>query len=194
MASKVRIAQQAKRILGINVPTQELILFASQAYAYVVKKNWWNNRKDGETGLNGSFIYSFDDNAIALDSGKNLYYSTLPSSFLGDIPHEMGIPHVSFMESYDYPFVRLANGMPGLFQGLQSETLDSRNTFFVENNRIYLPTIKPETADKTLLIKMVVSLQGLSDEEEISIPPDIELEIINMTVQMYQEKQNPQPK
>lgn len=188
MSSKRRIAEQVQRILGGDVLIQELMLYCNQAYGYIVKKNWWNNKAQGENDVNGNFIYSFDDNVIALDTAKNLYYSQLPSSFLGDIPHEMGIPHVSYMQSYDKPFVRLANGMPGLFRGLDSATLDGNDTFFVENAKIYLPTITAQTSGKNLLIKLVVALEGISDEENIAIPPDVEFEIVQLAVAMYSQE------
>lgn len=188
MATKRRIAEQAKRVLGLDIPIQELILFASQAYAFVVKKNWWTNKNQGENDINGSFIYSFDDIDISFDSNKNLYYATIPSSFLGDIPHEMGIPHVSYSESYNKPFIRLSNGQPALFRNLQSSLMGGNDTFFVENTRVYLPDMKEVNEDKKLLIKLVIGLQGVDVDEEIAIPPDIELEIINMTVQLYGSK------
>lgn len=189
MASKRRIAEQVKRILGVDAPIQEIILLTSQAYAFVVKKNWWNNKREGENDVNGNFIYSFDDISISLDSTKNLYYATLPSSFLGDLPHEMGIPHVSFVESLTTPFIRLANGHPALFRGLQSEKMGNNDTFFVENDKVYLPTMTAVNSDKKLLMKLVVGLQGIGDEENIAIPPDVELEIINTTISLYGQNQ-----
>ncbi len=191
MASKIRIAEQSRLLLGGKPSLQELMLYANQAFATVVMENWWANKSQGENDINGNFIYAFNDNDILLDTPKNIYYSVLPSSFLGNIPHEMGIPHVSYMESYNKPFIRLSNGMPALFQGLQSSNFDGNDTFFVENNRIYLPTISTSTScTSKLLIKLVVALDGINDQEQISIPPDIEAKIVAMCVAMYSQKQN----
>lgn len=195
MATKLKLAQQAQMILGGKPLLQEMILATNQAYAYVVRTNWWTNRNEGEIdSINGNFIYAFKDNDIVLDSDVNLYYSVIPSTFLGNIPHEIGIPHVSYMQSVNKPFIRLTNGMPALFQGLQSSNFDGYDTFFVENNRIYLPTIDISVACKAkLLIKLVVALEGLDEQTEISIPPDIQWEIVNLAVKLYSQEQNDNP-
>src|SRR3990172_10133262 len=197
MATKRKLAEQALRILsgGQNtrdsqVSIQELMIFVNQAYAFVVKKNWWNNRREGESGVNGNFIYSFEDIVINKDTVKNLYYANLLSSFLGDIPHELGISHVSYVQSLNKPFVRLANGMNGLLRGLQSEGMGGNDTFFVENDKVYLPTVKKVNEDCKLLMKLVVALEGIDEETNIAIPPDIAIEIVQMTVQMYGQQQD----
>lgn len=193
--TKLRLAEQIRLLLGNKPSYQELMLIVNQAFAQVVMSNWWSNRNQGELDtINGNFIYAFDDNDIILDIKKKLYYSVLPSSFLGNIPHEMGIPFVGYMESLDKQFIRLSNGMPALFQGLQSSNFDGYDTFFVENDKVYLPSINTSTAcDKKLLIKLVVALDGIDEQTNISIPPDIEYAIINLSVQLYSQKQNDNP-
>lgn len=191
MATKLKLAQQMQMILGYKPSIQECMLATNQAYAYVVRTNWWTNKNQGENDINGNFIYAFDDNDILLDSSKDLYYSIIPSTFLGNIPHEMGIPHVSYMQSLTKPFIRLTNGMPALFQGLQSSNFDGYDNFYVENNRIYLPSIDTSTScTAKLLIKLVVALEGLDEQTEISIPPDLQYDIVNLAVKMYSQQQN----
>jgi len=192
MPTKLKLAQQARMLLGNRPSLQEMILATNQAYAYVVRTNWWTNRNQGELdSINGNFIYAFDDNDILLDVKKNIYYSVLPSSFLGNIPHEQGLHHVSYMESLDQPFIRISNGMSALFQGLQSSNFDGYETFFVENNKIYLPDIDVHTVcTSKLLIKLVVALEGLDEQAEISIPPDLQYEIVNLAIKMYSQEQN----
>jgi hypothetical protein len=191
MATKLKLAQQAQMLLGYKPSIQEMILATNQAYAYVVRTNWWANKNQGENDINGNFIYAFKDNDILLDADVNLYYSVLPSTFLGNIPYEMGIPHVSYMQSLNKPFIRLSNGMPALFEGLQSSNFSGYDNFFVENNRIYLPSIDTSTAcTSKLLIKLVVALEGLDEQTEISIPPDLQYDIVQLAVKMYSQQQN----
>ena len=191
MATKRKLAEQVRLILGGKPSFQECILATNQAYGYVVRTNWWANKNQGENDINGNFIYAFDNNDILKDTNKNLYYSVIPSTFLGNIPHEMGIPHVSYQQSYDKPFIRLTNGQPALFRGLQSSNFEGNDTFFVENDKIYLPTINISTScTAKLLIKLVVALEGLDDETEISIPPDLQWEIVSNAVSLYSNKQD----
>ena len=78
--------------------------------------------------------------------------------------------------------------MPALFRGLQSENMEGNDTFFVENDKVYLPTIKIDTADKKILIKLVVALEGIDEQTSIAIPPDIAMEIVQLTTQMYSQQ------
>lgn len=198
MATKYRIAEQCRNIItGLKSPDdskvsyQELMVFVNQAFAYAVKMSLFANKKEGETDINGTFIYPFDNVAIALDSDKNMYYAELPAAYI-DLPVDMGFQHISWQQSQDDPFVLLRNGHLGLFKGLQAETMQGRNTAFVENNKIYLPKVTSDYADKTLLIKLAVALDGIAEDEQIAIPPDIEYQIIQMAVQMYSVEQQRQ--
>ena len=194
MPTKRKLAEQVRLALGNKPTMQECILATNQAYGYVVRTNWWTSKNEGLTDVNGNFIYAFDNNDILKDTNKNLYYSIIPSSFLGNIPHEMGIPHVSYQHSYNKPFIRLTNGQPALFRGLQSENMEGNDTFFVENDKIYLPTIDIKVScTAKLLIKLVVALEGIDDETNILIPPDLQWEIVNMAISLYSQKQNDNP-
>ena len=69
------LAEQVQRILGGKPNIQEVELACNQAYAYVVRTNWWANKNQGENDVNGNFIYAFDDNAIVLDTNKTSQFN-----------------------------------------------------------------------------------------------------------------------
>jgi hypothetical protein len=198
MTSKFRISEQSRRIILGGNPSandsplpQELMVFVEQALAYVVKKNLYQNMAQGENDIDGSLVFTFKDVSVAIDTDLDMYYSELPAPFIS-LPNERGVKLISSMKSQRTPFVRIPNGSLGLFSGLQSDSMDGHNTFFIDGSRVYFPKMDVTNANENVLIKLVCSLGGIDDFEELSIPPDIELEIVQMTVQTYTlERQNP---
>jgi len=191
MSSKWRISEQSRRIILGGNPSandsplpQELMIFVEQALAYVVQKSLYQNMAMGESDIDGTLVFTFKNVAVTKDEDLDMYYSVLPSAFIS-LPSERGIKLVSSMKSQTIPFVRIPNGGFGLFSGLQSEGMDGHNTFFLESNRVYYPKMDVTNANTNVLIKLVCSLGGIDDFEELSLPPNIELEIVQMTVQMY---------
>lgn len=196
MTNKLRIAEQSRRIILGGNPSandsplpQELIVFVEQALAYAVEKRLYQNMAQGEADIDGTLVFTFKDQAVTNDEDLNMYYCAIPAPFIS-LPAERGIKLVSSMQSQNYPFIRIPNGSIGLFSGLQSDGMDGRNTFFVDNNRLYFPKMTASNANETVLIKLVCSLGGIGDLDDLAVPPNIELEIVQMAVQLYGAERN----
>ena len=191
MTSKFRIAEQARRIILGGNPSandsplpQELMVFVEQALAYVVQKNLYQNMAQGENDIDGTLVFTFKNNAVVLDEDLGMYYTALPSPFIA-LPSGRGVKLISSMKSQNVPFVPIPNGSLGLFSNLQSNSMDGNNTFFVDGSKVYFPKMDATNANATVLIKLVCSLGGIDDFEDLAIPPNIELEMVQMTVQTY---------
>lgn len=190
--SKYKIAEQAQRILAggyvsddDQIAIQELMIAVEQEFARAVKMNWYQNKNmDGVSEINGAFIYSFEDIPVAFNAATNKYYATLPASYI-DLPHELGLHYISKMQSQEIPFVRLPNGYGGLLNGLASESMEGFNTYFVENDKIILPTLSNQDTGVLLLLKLAVSLDGIEEDTPINVPPDIQGMIVDGVVKRY---------
>ncbi len=197
MTSKFKIAEQIRRILNsgaagpnVSIGQQELMISVSQVFGTVVKLNWFQNKNEGYSELDGQFIYSFKNQPILYDEDLTQYYSVIPSSYIS-LPHEMGIQFIGLMksgntsQSQTEPMVRVFNGFPQLARGLALETLQTRKAFYVEGSNIIYLGMTAELAKLNVLMKLAVSLEGIDEDTQISLSPEIQKQIIDMVVAQY---------
>lgn len=187
-----RIAEQAlRRISGgqntadTAVKIQELILAAQQVYAQFVKANLFENRREGEYDVNGSFIYSFENVPVQFDTNKNLYYADMPSTYIA-LPNEMGINHVSSMKSQFIGFVRVNPNFLSQSYNLKIGGLLGHKGYWAENNKLYFVNMDKLNANDNVLIKLVVALDNIDPyEDELGIPPEITDQIVQALYEKY---------
>lgn len=199
MATKYRLAEQARAIItgqggsdDSRVTIQELMVAANQAFASVVRNNLFENKRwEGEMDVNGNLIFDFDDVALTLDTKKKMYYCTLPSSYIS-LPNDVGLHQASWQESPDAPIVIMRNGFYGMMSGLMVENMENHLYGYPENNKIYFPKITSDFADKKLSLKLVCALDGIAFDAEIALPPDIEYQIVQSIVGLYNLEQQAQ--
>lgn len=196
LTSKYRLAEQAYRILagGIQNPDKaieiaELSLYAEQCFASVVKRVFFEGKAEGEVGVNGDFVYSFNNQDILEDTVKDMYYSKIPASTVA-LPHDIGFFFVGMQKNQKDAFVRVPNQFLSLYNGLAAETLENRQGYYIEANRIYYPNMDDSNKKEKVLMKLIAPLGGLDDEAEINVPLDIQEEIVKKTVEMYAAEQN----
>lgn len=187
--TKFRIAEQIRRELNLTFEyQQELMILVNQAFAKIVRARLFENKNlTGEMEVNGTFIYPFE-----VDVQKDdMHYCLFPSTAV-DLPMNMGLYHVSLTESPDEPFVVITDGQYGLFKGLQAENMNGRKRAFPLNNKIYFPDFKDSDNIQKVLVKLVVALNDLPEDEELALPPDIEFDIIQTVVGVYKQKMQPE--
>ena len=179
-----KIAEQA-RITLKGLSLQVLIEDVKNAYAYIAKKQWYENTAFDETAINGSFVYTFVDQAPLLDISRDIYYIIMPSSYL-ELPHEMGVVWVSGMKDKK-SWVRVSNW--GIFQGIQASVMGGRMPYEIEGNKMMFPKMTAESA-KPVLLKLAIALDAIDPEEELNIAPNIVTDIISLVIQRYNPGKN----
>jgi len=95
--SLYRVAEQCRMVLEKRVPLQALIPAVVDAYGIIAKKQWYENSAQDTQEIDGSFISTFNSLTPVLDTDRDLYYLTLPSTYL-ILPHEIGVVWVSLMQ------------------------------------------------------------------------------------------------
>ena len=195
LTTKYKLAEQAQRILSGGTPTddsqislQELMIAVSQAFASVVRRNYFEGKAVGEPHVNGAFIYSFNDIVVNKDVNKSLYYSELPSTTV-TLPYDMGVYQISRMKDQRSSFIPLQNGFSALFEGLKSFKLEGRIGYYLENGRVYYENMDVKNKVDTVLMKLIAPIGSVSDEDDINIPDDMQLEIVTMAIQIYATEQ-----
>lgn len=187
-----KIAEQIQRMISGGQPTtdtavkiQELIIAVQQSFAYAVKMNLFENRREGEYDVNGAFIFTFDDVPVLYDTTKNLYYSELPTTYVA-LPNEMGIVQVSSMKSQFKGFVRVNPNFLSQSFGLKIAGLLGNKGYWAENNKLYYVNMDKVNSNDKVLLKLVVGLDGIDPYEDvIGLPPEIQDQIISAVYQKY---------
>ena len=184
------LAEQTKLILSggritpdVEPSPQELILCVKQAFSQLVKMSFYENNKEGESYVSGGFIYTFADVDVTNTIIKNLFYSTLPSSTIV-LPQEIGVYQISPMQDQGSFFVPLRNGDYALMQGLEVSRLEGRYGYFIEGKRVYY-TFSPSEKIDYVLMKLVVAIDNIGDDEMIVIPNDMQLQLVQQAAQLY---------
>ncbi len=207
MTTKYLLAELAQRRInkgnqGPNedIGIQEVFIHITQAFGTVVKASYFIDKNDGITEVKGTFVYSFKNIVPVLDADLQMYYCVLPSSYL-DLPREMGIQYVNFMQSGNpdqpqtRPMLRVPNNWAAMSVGLAVASLQTRTPFYVEGNSLYFPKMTATDATKNLLIKLAVSLDGIDEDTQINVPPEIASAVVDMVVAKFMpEKQLPDAK
>ncbi len=182
MRSLYKISEQCIRLLGKGEP-QEIIELVKEAYAYVAKINFFENKAADDGSVDGAFVYTFKDQMPVFDDSLDLWYIPFPSTYLA-LPHSFGIKQVSKMKGQNKPFVILKNGTNGILFGLKANVMGGNDTCYPENSRLYLPTSK----DCPILLKLAIALDQIDVYEDLNIAPNIASAIIDLVVAKYAPK------
>lgn len=179
------IAEQCNIRLD-KIDMQTLIAAVVDAYGTMARNAWYENKAEGISEVDGSFIYTFPDIEPSWDASRDYYYITIPSSYLR-LPHEMGINWVSFMKDRR-AFVRITS--ISLWENLKAFALGGKQAYMVEGTKMYFP--KMTGANKgNILLKMAIALDTVDARQELNIPPNMVASIIDYVVNQF--APTPQP-
>src|SRR3990167_2551671 len=202
MTSKLQLAQQIIRILSGGTPSRDsefseghIMMAVSQAFAYAVKTNLFQNKAEGEYDVSGGFIYSFEGDGsgvpIQFDKNKELYYCEMPASVIS-LPNEIGISSVSFMHDLQNSFVRVPYNFMSLTKGREIRGLQNQKPYYLENDskgggRLYFPTLnKTDIKEgKGMLLRLVAAIQDIDEDTPLNLDAAIQAEIVQSVVKLY---------
>lgn len=180
------LAEQCNSILGDKVDLQTLIAAVGNAYADVVKKEWYENKASDVSEVDGIFLVAFKDVVPALDPSTDMYYIVNPSSYMR-LPNEMGINYVGFAKGQTSGFVRISAGSIGQWAGLKANALAGLQTYFIEGTKTYFPKMT-DTTNGNIMLRYAVALDLTDPEADLQIPPNVAGAIIEMVVGKYTSK------
>ena len=195
LTSKYKLAEQARRIILGGHPTpdsgakmQELMLYVSQAFSSIVSRIFFVGKNEGESYVNGNFIYPFEDIKVEKDPVQDKFFSELPATTV-TLPYDIGIFQISLEKDQGRVFVPVANGFSGLTEGLEVGLLEGRIAYYLEKNRVYYDNMEEINKVDKVLMKLVAPLGSVEDEDEINVNDDVQKEIVEMTVGLYRNQE-----
>ena len=188
------IAEQALRIIngGTETPDtevlqEELIIYVDQAFGKFMKMSYFENKADGQSHVNGGFLYPFTED-VKFDTLRKKYYAKISSAYVS-LPSGVGIYSVSPIEDEFNTFVPLNTMFLSQSRGLDVSCLEGRKGYYEEGTRIYLTNLPVDYEASSILIKLVGGIQGEIDPD-VNIPIDMQGELVTLTVQLYMNEQN----
>ena len=195
LTSKYKLAEQALRIILGGHPTpdsgvkiQELMIHVSQAFSNIVRQTFFQGKAEGEPYINGSFIYTFEDQEVKEDKKLKKFFIDMPATTV-TLPYDIGIFQISNMRDQPGSFTPVSPGFEAMTAGLLVGELEDSVGYYPEGNRIYFVNMKDTEKSDTVLVKLVAPLGSLGDEDEITVNDDIQQQIVEMTVAIYQREE-----
>ena len=175
-----KIAEQCRVLLDKGA-IQDYISSCVDAYSLIAKKEWYENKAEGVSEIDGSFVYTFAPEIPELDETRGEYYLTLQSSYLR-LPHEMGIVFIGYPKSSG--FVRITSGSSSMYDGLKSDIMGGNQTYYIDGMRAYFPKMKPLNVGG-IQCRLAIAYDAVNPDEQLNIPRSMITQIIDMVVAKY---------
>jgi hypothetical protein len=191
MASSLQIIteQVLRLVLSGNTSSdkelkkEDVAIYVNQAFASVLRRRFFESKAEGEEYIDGSYIYSFDNQEVKYDDVKKLYYIDLPATTV-DLPGGIGIFYVGYQENQEDAFLPTMSGFFSLFKGLRSAGLSGRVGYYKEGKRLFFINMTDGIPCKVLL-KMVAPFGDIGKCNSIDIPFDMQEEIVQMALKLF---------
>lgn len=186
VSSIYRIAEQCQaNIKGVDIQT--IIAAVTDCLGVVAKNQWYENKQDSVSEVDGVFLYTFGIAAKLTPlpaASTGLYCITIPTAVIR-LPNEMGINNVAFLATPGQSFYRVSAGNFGMWSGLKAyEGLSTTQLYFVIGNKMYFPEMTAGTASD-ILLTLAVAYTGIDVREELNIPPDVINQVVLLVNQRF---------
>lgn len=183
------MAEQILRILsGGDIPDdfefqpEDIIMSITQYQGAFLYEALADKSRKNPGAIPPELLTVYRDVAVSYDSGLALYYSSLPSGYMG-LPFDKGVFHVSGMQGQMVPWMRIASGSYGLYHGLEAGCVAGKKSYWVEGDRLYYQNVTPD--DTKVLIKMVAKPSDIDPDDELPISTDHMARIVEAVVSLY---------
>lgn len=183
------IAEQVYRLLGVHtdeskLKRQEVIVACKQAASILARRRFSEYQATDVAEIAGGLIVTFKDIAVDYDEDREEFYASLPASITW-FPYQQGISQVSPSKYPKTAYIPVVPGFNSLYEGLESANLQTRNGYYIENDKIYLVNTTYMNNPESLIIKIPLGYDGLEVDQPVNIPPDLQSEIINYVFAQY---------
>lgn len=169
---------------------RDLFIFIDMALAYLIEKNYFISRTDGNYDIDGSFITTYRYRAIQHDEGRDEFFTDLPA-VLVNVRDNRGLREVRPMKNPRTAFPILSASQQSMFGSLEAGDLAGNIGVYVEGTKIFY-TKDPRPVEK-VLIKMISSVEDLREDERLPVPASMEMELLQLAIQfMSGKKQTPE--
>lgn len=154
-------------------PYAEAYLVA--AANYVLTKQYYIDYQDGDKDMNGLFLAVYEDVPVLWNSSRKVFYINLPAKVLA-LPKDRGLPYIGPLgnETLQYPIVGQSTiSMAGHY-------FEYSTTSFVQIEGEKAILRNHSDIVKSVMVKMIVDVGALGEDDEVPLPAGSEIEVINL--------------
>jgi len=148
-----------------NIFREDIRNYLPSLANYFITKQYFINKQDGESIVPSDFIATYEDVEVLYDDRRGKSYIELPVPLV-TLPKDMGLQMVSPMKG-TYTFARLPiqaeQHMATVYQNVPDTVW-----YMLEGAKVFLINIPKEV--ETLLVRTVVNIHTLSDNDYFPIP------------------------
>ena len=183
------LAEQVKRILGrrtddSDIDEREVCLNIKQTIAYLVRQRFFLSKQDDIAEIPDSLVKTFPGIDVVKDEEMGDFFSVLPSSVM-DLPYGSGIRLVAPSGNASGAFVPVSNTHGSLYSGLESSGLEGRVGYYQDGKKIRYENMPQGEKPEKVMIRLVAPVEGISDDEDIDIPADMQMEVVTAVLEIY---------
>ena len=182
MITLYNIAEQVKAKTGKGT-WQEVIQEVRNAYSYIAKGIWFENKKNDVGEVDGAFVISFKNQQPKLDTDLNKYYVDISSTYL-QLPQECGVVSVSYMSEIETNFVMVNSGSYGRLSRIKAGVMGGRQLYYVDNMKMFFPRMTNITSTP-LMVRLALALDEVDVDAPLNISATIQESIVNLVVSKY---------
>jgi hypothetical protein len=168
------------------VRKDELVIYVDQAFGQMVKQSFYQNKAEGVSWIDGTFVYSFVQE-VKEDKMLGMSYIKIPSTYVS-LPLGMGIHTVSDVKSQFDTFVPTNPNFLGLSRGLAVGKLGGRRGYYIDNTKMYFINLSPSDCVDNVLVKLAGGIQSDELDPEVDIPLDMQDQLLRLTVELYMQQ------
>lgn len=148
--------------------------FANTKQYYIDKQS-----EEGDRDVRMDMLQIFENVAVAFSDSRQRKYSNLPATFVS-LPKGRGLVFVGYMNGR--PFIPGRQNEEGI-EEYYTQWKQDVVTYYLEGKKVYYYNI-PTSTDKVLM-KGIVAVTDLKDEDDLGLIPGSEPEVVDLMVQFY---------
>jgi len=188
MATKKQIAEQCIRIISgghlkpdRTVGIREVMLHLDQLRDARCRLDTLNNVKGGDYSVSEDYMVYATGLTTAADAVTGQEFVTLPSPVL-DLPYGLGLYQVNPTTDFEEAYGIVTPGHNALLAGGAAMERAAKGYCWLIGGKIYFKNVA-NALDVTALY--VPTSQGIAEEADYPVPPDVEAELLQQLVQMF---------
>jgi len=163
-----------------NVRREDIRNYIPAVANYYIVKQYYLNKQDGESLMPSDFIATYEDVPVVYSPQRAKSYIILPQPLV-TLPKDIGLQTIGAMQG-SYSFARLPVQAEGHLANYFPNVPDTV-WFMLEGNKVYF--INLPKAVTAILVRTIVNINSLSDNDYLPIPSGDLADALDRTVKFF---------
>ena len=139
-----------------------------------------------DLGQLDSYVKTYSSVTVSYDDTRKEYYSDLPVNIIG-LYMNRGIRYICPIYDQSYHFIYRKNNSTDIYSELEVSKIDSRPRYYLEGTKVFYDKMTTEIVDNGVLMKLIVPISVLDEDDEIPIPAGQEQYVIDFIMKYLQQ-------